>query len=401
MKTVIQFASAFLLLIAIATTSSTATAQSDSSNIGAAMDKVAAKVHEVIGEMKRGKQVVVGDFISRGRIKSSGGVELGRQLSVCLEKAGLEVTDSSENWTELSGSFKMVEGKAHASDGFESLGMQVTVEFYNEDGDPLKIHHITVDGEKESPAEIAIEVYGDDALAVGGVSYDVAPDKLPPEKQKEIIKQYKKPPTHVEGEQVRGKQPFGVEVLVDQNGKYVSRTPVLDGRKNAFVELHQGEEYAVKVYNDADFAIAVGLNIDGVSMFCDAQDISPSSRHVVRPHSHKIIKGWYLHRGGKDHYDVDNKPLPTTKAFLISGYKDSVAKRHGVKESNVGIGTISVDIRAAWPKNGTPPPGEKVGGSKGALATSHGKALDVKYKVASDLVFSPHTRSLIHVRYNK
>ena len=368
------------------------------------MDKVADKIVSVLGELERNKQVIIGDFISRGRSKSSGGIEIGRQLTESLTEKGVTVSGEGEQWTEISGVFKIIEEKEHETDDFDSLGIDITVEFYDENADPLKINNMKADG-GGSTNEIGIPVYGDDAVQLGGVSYEVPPDLPVKERQEKIIQQYHDPVIHPVGSQIRGEGPFGVEVLVRQNDKLVPRQPTIGQGKHAFVELHHGEEYVVKVYNDADFPISAGLKIDGVNAFVDAQDQVKDARRVARSHKTATFKGWYIRDGHKNVLGPDQNPLPSTKAFLLSGYENSVAKREGTKASNISIGMISVDIRAAWPKGSTPPPGEPVAGatksaSRG-IGTAQGNAVDAKYKVAKDLKHSRHTRAVIHVRYTK
>lgn len=372
-------------------------------SLARAMDKVADKIVSVLDELDRNKQVIIGDFISRGRSKSSGGIEIGRQLTESLTGKGITVSDAGDKWTEISGAFKIIEAKEHQTDDFDSLGIDITVEFYDENADPLKINSMKADGGGDTN-EIGVPVYGDDALQLGGVSYEAAPNLPHKEKQKKIIEQYHNPVIHPVGNQVRGEGPFGVEVLVRQNGKLVPRQPTIGRGKHAFVDLHHGEEYVVRVYNDADFPITAGLKVDGVNSFIDAQDLPKNSRRIARAHKTATFKGWYIHTGKKNVLGPDHKPLPSTKAFLLSGYENSVAKREGTKASNISIGMISVDIRAAWPKGSTPPAGEPakvVTRSTRGLATGQGQGLDLKYKVSNDLELSKHTRAVIHVRYTK
>ena len=391
----------FLLSLHFTVAATSASSNEAKSNLVRAMDKVATKIDSVLGELDRSKQVIVGDFISRGKNKSSGGIEIRRQLVECLNDKGVTIHEVGDEYTELSGSFKIIEGKENEADDFNSLGIDITVEFYDENADPLKISNLKAEGGHTN--EIGIPVFGSDAIELGGVSYDVPPDTPYEEKQQKIIEQYHKPVVHATGTQVRSKEPFGVEIRVRENGKLVARTPSFK-HGNAFVELHQGEEYAVTVYNDADYAVTAGLKIDGVNAFVDSQDLPKNSRRIVRSHSSATYAGWYIHTGEKPVYGPDQQPLPSTKAFLISGYESSVANREHQKSSNVSIGMISVDIRAAWPKGSTPPAGEPIPGSKSAskgLATAQGQALDLKYKVAKDLELSKHTRAVIQVRYTK
>ena len=402
------------------------------SSIGKSMDQVADKVKEILAELDRSDTyIVINDFISRGNqklrpnSKSSGGVEIVRQLSKSLEGMGIAVSGEGDKYTEISGHFRIVEGKANPKDDFDSLGVDITLEFYDEHFEPLKINVMKVRTEpdsvvkvrtkadsdvkdhanQEEPAVIGLTVYEDDALAASGVSYEVKPNLPVKEKAKQIVQQYKKPHTKAAGTQVRGNEPFGVEILVNEHGKLVPRSPVLKGSE-AFVELQKGDEYVVRIYNDADFQVTSGVSIDGVSVFTDRVDGPDDARFQVKPHSSRDVNGWYFHGGkGKVYNDIHGNPLPTTKAFLISGYEDSVAGRGGAG-SNISIGTVTVDFRAAWPKGSTPPPGEPVFASRSAtrgmdLGTGQGKAINESFKTVKGLEKSKHTRAVIQIRYAK
>ena len=381
------------------------------SSIAKAMEKVAAKVKEILSELDRSDHyIVISDFVSRGKSKSSGGIEIGRQLSKSLASLGIAVAGEGDKYTEISGYFKIVEGKADPADDFNSLGVDITVEFFDEHANPLKINQISASGgpassseNHEEPAVIGLTVYGEDALAVSGVSYEVAPNLPVKEKAEQIAQQYKKPHTHAAGTQVRGNEPFGVEILVDEHGKLVPRAPVLKGAE-AFVELQKGDEYVVRIYNDADYRVTSSVSIDGVNICTDAMDIAKNSRFLVNPHSARTVSGWYFHQGkGKVYNDSHGYPLPTTKAFLISGYEDSVASRVGSSASNISIGTVTVDFRAAWPKGSTPPAGEPqlVVRSARGLGTNQGKDINENYKIVKGLEKSKHTRAVIQIRYSK
>ena len=366
-----------------------------------AMDAVAAKVVSVLDELGRAQNVSVGDFIARGRSKSSGGIEIRRQLSKCLSNIGVDVSDEQgDQCTFISGGFKIIEAPVDQGDDFDSLGIDITVEFYDENGDTLKINSMKAEGDATN--EIGIPVFGDDITALSGVTYEVKPNDSTKVKQTKIIEQYHNPITKTTGDQIGANDLYGVEILVRQNGKLEPRSPsIING--NAFVDLHRGEEYVVEVFNNADHMVTANLKIDGVKSFIDSQDVAKTSGLLVRPHSSATFKGWYIHSGKKEWLGPDNKPLPSTKAFLISGYDSSVANREGMGVSNISIGMISVEIRAAWPKGTQPPADELITKSAGGggTGTGQGSGLDLQYKLVKDIVFSKHTRAVIHVRYKK
>ena len=362
------------------------------STLAVSMERIAEKVDEILTRMKRAKIVLVGDFTCPPKLKSSGGIEIGRQLGLALQKKGIQLSEQGA-YTQIYGRFKVVKRRQHGDDDFESHALDVELEFLDEDDNELFFQELKV-GQKVN--KIGQTIFGNEVLQIAGVSLDVPPNVNEKERQKQIGQQIKTPPTKVQGTQVSNGSPYGVEVLVNSDGNISTRQPTLDAGNRAFVPLHEGEEYMVRVYNHADHEIAVSMRIDGVNMFVDAVDNKNNQRFLVRPGKFATIPGWYLHNGQETVHDAQGAVVPPTKAFLITGYENSVAKRVG---SNIGIGTISVEIRAAWDPNGTPPADEPRGGTKGA-ATGQGRDIDQKYKTLPRQI-SKHVRSIINVRYTK
>lgn len=366
------------------------------------MDQIAEKVVDVLEDLGRQPQVIVGDFTSRGRSKSSGGVEIRRQLMQLLQDKGIECSETGDQWTEIVGNFRIIEREANEGDDFKSLGLDIVLEFFDADGIALKIDKIKTN--EESPNELVVPIFGNEVPSLAGINVEVPPNARKKQRQQKIIEQFKNPTTAIDGNIVRNKGPFGVEILVNENGKLVPRQPTLDSGQRAFVDLNKGEEYAVRVHNDFEFPIAVALKIDGVNSFADSKDVSVDSRKIARPGKTATFKGWYFHQGKQEFFTPDGSPLPPQKAFLISGYESSVAKTRGVSSSNLSIGMITVDIRAAWSKSSLPPEDEPQlfttrGGPQ--LGTGIGRDIQDKSTVVNDLQVSKRTRSLIHVRYAK
>ena len=91
----------------------------------------------------------------------------------------------------------------------------------------------------------------------------------------------------------------------------------------------------------------------------------------------------------------DGKPLPTTRAFLISGYEKSVAQRVG---ATTQVGTISVSIKASWdPKQN--PPADEFSGTGKSVATSQGRDINQKYRKIPRKFGK--VRTVLNVRYEK
>jgi hypothetical protein len=208
-----------------------------------------------------------------------------------------------------------------------------------------------------------------------------------PEKQRQekMIEQVKNPPTSTDQGKTKptATSPFSVEILVVKGNQLEKRPATLDQQKRANVDLHQGEEYVVRLHNTANFEAAVTVTIDGVDMFVDATDAQSNSRIIVAPGKYVDVPGWYISK-------------TDTKAFQIGGYEQSVAKRVG---NSTGIGTITAAFRASWDPNGPPPADEPAGQPKGGKATKQGRDLAKNYElVTRDF---GDVRAVVSVRYDR
>ena len=363
-----KFGSPLLIAIAVFGLSFAAELRADEL-LDQGLAQLAQKLKSFLQEEDRDLRVVVGDFSGSPRLKASGGVELSRAIATQLEEAGFVVSDAAG--IQLLGRFKLSEKKAKQDDQFESLALVIEATILDEDDEEL--------------AEIEVNVFGSVALQIAGSTVDVQPDLSNPERQKRLIEQIRRPPTEVQADQIKpsGPSPFAVEILVRNGNRLVSRTPQLDSRQRAFVQLQQGEEYVVRIYNGASFEAAVALAIDGVEMFVDAKDAPKDSRLIIPPETHIEVPGWYISR-------------TNSKAFEIGGYEESVAKRVG---NSTGVGTITASFQACWPVGGQRPADEPGGIPKGGKATKQGRDVSKNYKqVVRDF---GQIRAVVTVRYDR
>lgn len=337
------------------------------------LDQGLKKMAEEIKAFLQGEglplKIVVGDFTAPPRLKASGGVELSRAIAGQLEAAGISVSDDAAQ--QLMGKFKLSTKKQHAADDFESVAMDVEA--------------TVLDANDQELSVLSISVFGSVTMQIAGQTVDV-PVKLPEkERQETLIRQIKEPPTKIENAKTMpsASSPFGIEILVNSNNRLTSRSPRLDSQSRAFVELHRGEEYVVRLYNDAAFEAAVCLTVDGVDVFVDAQDAPPNSRLIIYPGQHVDVPGWYFSR-------------TQSKAFEIGGYEESVAKRVG---NSTGVGTISAAFQACWDPNGPRPADEPGGSPKGGKATKQGRDINKNYvQLTRDF---GAVRAVVSVRYDR
>jgi hypothetical protein len=332
--------------------------------------KMAKEIKSFLAVEKLPSKVIVGDFSGVPKLKASGGVEISRSIQTQLEACGVTVSDDAD--TQVMGKFKMVEKRQHPQDAFDSLALEILATVLDGDGNELAV--------------LPISVFGSVVLQISGASGVEIPPTMPEaQRQQKMIEQVKTPPTNTDQGKTKptATSPFGVEILVVKGNRLEKRPATLDSQKRANVDLHQGEEYVVRLHNMADFEAAVSLTIDGVDMFVDATDAPPNSRIIVAPGKFADVPGWYISK-------------TNTKAFQIGGYEQSVARRIG---NSTGIGTITAAFRASWDPNGPCPADEPGGAPKGGKATKQGRDLEKNYQmVIRDF---GDVRAVVSVRYDR
>ena len=133
--------------------------------------------------------------------------------------------------------------------------------------------------------------------------------------------------------------PYGIEILVEEAGNLKPRRAHL-ARHNALVQLGRDEIYAVRLINRSPYEAAVGLTIDGLSMFAFSEN-QTYEYMIVDPGAEPVITGWHITNERAD-------------AFKVTEYSRSAAAR-SFSSPGTSVGTITAIFRAAWPEGDSPP----------------------------------------------
>lgn len=145
---------------------------------------------------------------------------------------------------------------------------------------------------------------------------------------------------------------YAVEVLaVDsptdktKNGDYAAIKPRLDDGR-AFVDIRQGQAYAVRLINDTDQEAAVALSIDGLNSFrflkVDGKPVEGPSHILLRAKSSVVVYGW------------QTEPKEVSR-FVVTERDKGAWVGHG----SVGdVGRIVAQFHACWSGDDGPPKDE-------------------------------------------
>jgi len=373
---------------------------------------MAKKIHDFLEDEDYSKELVVGDFSGAPKLRASGGVEISRAIVEALRAENIKVHDDARY--QLEGKFRVGESRQWAGDRHESLELKIEAAVLDENGEELAI--------------LPIRVFGAAALQIAGIDAELPPGASEAERQQTSVDQYRQPTTYIprpikqqpqsndsyqreplDAAQRKGKTtplkvPIGYEVRPSQNSQFGMEILVAPGtnradalvrplrkgaKGRAYVELHQGEEYLVRLTNHSDQEMAVELTIDGVNVFQLAEVPSLKSSNVIlAPHGSYIVPGWF-------------RNLQRSNAFEIGGFAASVANQAGAGSASVGV--ITAKFRASWDPTGMPPPDEPGWAAKSASppdkATVLGREVQQTYSRTTrkfGLV-----RAVVSIRYDK
>lgn len=181
--------------------------------------------------------------------------------------------------------------------------------------------------------------------------------------------------------------PYAIEILVGSQPRVMTMEDGL-----AFCQIHRGEAYEIRIYNQSNLDAAVQLTIDGLSDFSFSelrytdgpQKGQPLYNHWIVPaHQSSTVAGWHRTNGRWD-------------SFLVTEYAKSAAAE---LQHTSDIGTITATFCAAWPKGGLRPVDEPPAGKGLPLATGFGPPKQVNLQPVEREVGV--VRAALTVRYSK
>jgi hypothetical protein len=289
-------------------------------------------------------------FSSADSIPANGGPGLYVGLRLELERAGVKV--KSEAKFIVTGKYR---GAIHKATKRKMLLLQVKL----------------VDREGRPQLDLNRGIFGEQAI-LSAVAPTVAlpPDADEADREDAIAKRIDKPDAHLADTKVSASKdsPYGVEVLVEKDGRYEALTPRLD-KGLPSVSLKRDDVFAVRLTNGGSGEAAVTLLIDGLHVFSFNKQKDKAGRPILMPFlapagKSIVIKGW---------------PTSLTKSdkFLVTSYSKSAVAE--LKADRAKLGVITAQFAAAWPK-GDKPPSDEGRGSRSELGAGRGPTIDTAFK---------------------
>lgn len=185
--------------------------------------------------------------------------------------------------------------------------------------------------------------------------------------------------------------PFAVELVTSSaipgSRNYKPRGPRSNTDSVPFVPINTGEIYGVKIYNNANHDIAVGLKVDGIDQFTFSEDKDPKtgqplfSSWIIRKKSVFTIKGW--HRTSDP-----SRVKEALAAFKVMKYGEGIFSEFAPHENMAEVGVIAVSIA----KSHAP-------GSKSTGETGFGPPIEQAQEIVQRPVDPPH--EFISIRYSR
>lgn len=330
-----------------------------------------AKIEEDPNLSKWEKTIHIDPFIESDSPQKKVTLGIAQRLADEFQKLNYKVDPKGH--FRMRGTISKKVGLELPDDDVKSPALEIAPELVDENGDTIwPIQPITV--------------FTRDGIQQLGPNFSVAPD-LPLETQVTTLLDHLDHPQPFISEKTRlfprNDAPFGIEILVADE----TRPIVVDNEgRNPTVHLQSGDEYRVRIHNQAPFAAGVRLSIDGVSMFCMAKDLSVDSLIVVPPGETIEVRGWWIRAQGKG----------GMRAFKAGEAAESVAAQ--LKHSTPEIGTISAAFHAMWQRDEMPPADEALG-TRGSLGTQQGIELSTDNPVVKNMVFGV-CRATVSVTYD-
>lgn len=189
---------------------------------------------------------------------------------------------------------------------------------------------------------------------------------------------------------------FRMEMLVRRKGDktYVPVKIRNESGVPTTEQLSEGDEYIIKIYNDASHSIGVKVFVDGINTFAISQDqdFKELGTWLVGPKSSGFIKGWYESR--------DNAGTGVYRDFVLTTQEQIP----DLPQAN-GIGVISAQVFHAWTESEPTPQIELLAKNQNSQSIGRGLRTGIGDATRSDLrversFFGSQLLASISLRYS-
>lgn len=327
------------------------------------------------------REIAVGEFTGPANWQVGGGRGIAELLAQELKQHGLTVK-APPCEVAVKGEYE-----ANQDEDTRQLTAKISAVVRQRSGKVLLTFDQPIDDPVKNAALLGVDVQFPRAKPEQG-KIPTLDEKAQAEAVRKAMNQ---PTVHIKDGIVRAAadSPYAVEFLVAprSKAKYEPRKAQKPDTDFAFVEMHKGEVYAVKLINDSAYPAAVTLTIDGLSMFVfsemkHAETGRPRYSQVIVPAGQSVlILGWH---------QTNRK----SKEFLVVDFPQGAA---AALQSPGRVGVITASFAAAW-EDATHRPPDEPAAPKGK-ATAAGTPVDAEY---SEVDFKTGViRATVNVRYDR
>lgn len=228
-----------------------------------------------------------------------------------------------------------IDCRVEPQDANDELGINIVMQLFDNTGRPLV--------QTNEFSEEALDSSGT-AVALG-MNSSFPADDTEAQRNARLSEAHGRSTSVIDGSVIKSSDgQFGIEITVLRGGQLVDEPPhFMNGRLAPFIDLEEGDVYAVKAYNYSQREVVVRLTIDGVNSFHFFEgDQRPSSLVIPaaangRPGMSEI-RGWKLNSSQTDEFKVERFEL-------------SVAAELGQSDQQCGVITaVFIETQTAEPR---------------------------------------------------
>jgi len=338
-------------------------------DMAAGIETVAQQIHEVLRNEGAGN-ITLGKFQAQAQVSANFSAGLVAMLGEALERRQTGILKPDSPYS-VAGRYAVIEEKNDPTRVFLKITIQIIA---RKSDDVLQ--------------EFVASVRNNNDIArAAGHSGPLPGEGSTQDRNKKMKEQIDKPAVFFDGSLIKTHKdsPYAVEILAKRLGSPGDAKPVQPSevKGQAFVDLKEGDLYEIRIHNGDPRQTAVGITIDGLSVFTfsEVKDKigKPSYTHYIIPeNAQTTIVGWHIR----------NNPPANYHSFLVTEYGKGASQFVPSPERGEP-GVICIAFSRTSPK----------GKGRGGSETGLGPPRDVNVKEVAVDIEPP--MEFLTIRYNR